>query len=73
MSSPLYRYFLYLDRNGVGLGYGTAKRTGHWVKAGSILGRRTFATKAEAEAERVKWREKLPERILAKALLPTIH
>ncbi len=59
-SNAIFKYFLYLDQHDVLIGYGTENAAGHTAKKGKMLSQQRFDTKEEAEAERAKWREKLP-------------
>ncbi len=55
----LFQYFLYMDHDGIQIGYGTEAAAKKLLRRGERIGRRRFATGKEAEAACIRWREKL--------------
>ena len=53
----VFQYFLYEDRQGVRVGFGTEKSVDHIRAKGFAVGPQRFGTREEAEAARKEWIE----------------
>jgi hypothetical protein len=59
VSGPiLFSYFLYFDEREIHIGYGTQLASQKTLSKGRRIGKERFVTREEAEAARMKWREK---------------